>query len=148
MNRRTFLGTIPGAVCFVGAGCLQNEAGAGDTPTIVEHSFEMTAASETPESPAVTELVTSTARGEVTIAGTATVRNGCTNVLLGSGPRVVDGGRIVEMSLETREEGEMCTQSMKDIGYRMVISYADACPKTVRISQIGRDTKELSLNCL
>ena len=107
----------------------------------------MVLASETPDEPAVTDIVANWPRAEVTIEGTATVENDCTVLKMDSEPKVVEKG-VVEVVLEARDEREVCKQTLQEIGYRVVVSYEDACPKYMRLSQPGKNPTEIMLNCL
>lgn len=141
MRRRALLSTAATVSTLALSGCSMFDG--SDQSVVTGYTFEKVPSSETPDDPTLTVVE----EGTFTLTGTVTVTDGCTSIAVGSEPQFGDDGREVRTRIDTRDTGaEACTQQIRHLGYRLVVTYDGLPPEQVGVAQAGQNTTTATLD--
>lgn len=111
------------------------------TVTVTDYSFEKI--QDAPEE----HTIQSASNGEFVVEGTVAVKNGCMTIDLGSPPEMADSNPLtIKAMIGTRDTGgDMCTQAIQHLGYRLTFTTEGDAVEEIQIAQAGVNSKVTTL---
>ncbi|WP_410765662.1 hypothetical protein [Haloferax sp. DFSO60] len=140
MKRRALLVAVGASVSL--AGCASEPSPETETPTATTTTSTPT---ETPSEPMLTEASLTPeevdqcnarettvvfSESKIDVIGCVVGRSGCSGLRLASAryDAEEDSTRLVVEAIENRDEGEVCTQALTSLGYRVALTYQHGVP--------------------